>query len=113
MDKTWYHLLGRGTSVDELTVVVDDALDLALALQVADGDTGERAVDLHTVNQRRLRDHLEGGHLLEDAVVGGAVEDNHVLGLLECNRNHNRKRKSNKSAILQRRAREKKKTPTE
>lgn len=63
-------------------MVVDEALDLTLTLEVADGDTGERAVDLHTVNERRLRDHLEGGHLLEDAVVGGLVEDDHVLGLL-------------------------------
>ena len=74
-------LLGGGASVDELAVVVNETLDLALALEVADGNTGERAVDLHTVNQGRLRNHLEGGHLLEDTVVGGAVKDNHVLGL--------------------------------
>ncbi len=79
-------LLGGSTGVHELTVVVDDALDLAITLKVADGNTGERTTDLHTVDQGRLRDHLEGGHLLEDTVVGRLVKDEHVLGLLWCER---------------------------
>ena len=75
------NLLGGSAGVDELAVVVNEALDLALALEVADGDAGERAVDLHAVNQRRLRNHLERRHLLQDAVVRRSVKNHHVLGL--------------------------------
>ena len=32
-------------------MVVDDTLDLTLALKVADGNAGKRAVDLQTVNE--------------------------------------------------------------
>lgn len=76
------NLLGGGTGVDELAVVVDETLDLTLAFEVADGDTGKGAVDLHAVNECRLRNHLECGHFLEDSVVCRSVEHNHVLGLI-------------------------------
>ena len=62
-------------------MVVHQSLDLSLSLKVLDGNSGKRTVDLHSVNQRRLRDHLEGGDLLKDSVVGRSVKNNHVLGL--------------------------------
>lgn len=62
-------------------MVMDDSLDLAVLLEVSNGTSRERAVDLHSVNQRRLRDHLEGGDLLEDLVVGWLVQDDGILCL--------------------------------
>lgn len=62
--------------------MVDERLDEALLLQVPDSDTGERAVDLHAVNENRLGDELEGGDLLHDAVIGGLVADDSVVGLV-------------------------------
>ena len=73
---------GKILTVHKLAVVVDDPLDLAVTLEVPDGDTGERAVDLQSVNKGRLGDHLKGGHLLENPVVGRSVKVDHVLGLL-------------------------------
>jgi hypothetical protein len=62
--------------------VVNHGLDEALTLEVLDGDTGERSVDLHAVNEDRLRDELEGGDLLHDAVESGLVADDGVVGLV-------------------------------
>lgn len=58
-------------------MVVDDALDVALLLEERNGATSERTVDLHAVNEDRLRDELVGRDLLEDAVAGMLVR---VLG---------------------------------
>lgn len=74
-------LLSGTSSVDHLTVVVHDPLDRALTLQVLHGHTSQRSVDLHSVNEHRLRDHLVGGYLLQDLVVGGLVENDQVVGL--------------------------------
>lgn len=65
-----------------LGAVVDDGLDKTLLLQVPDRNTGERTVDLHAVNEDRLRDELEGGNLLHDAVVCRLVADDGVVGLV-------------------------------
>jgi hypothetical protein len=65
-----------------LAGVVDDGLDKTLLLQVLDRDTGERAVDLHAVDENRLRDELEGGDLLHDAVERDLVADHGVVGLV-------------------------------
>lgn len=61
-----------------MAVVVNDSLDLAFSLQVSDGHTSERSVDLHSVNKSRLRDHLESGHFLENSIISGLVQDDHV-----------------------------------
>jgi hypothetical protein len=61
--------LGRRT-VNELRVVVNDRLNEALPGEVADGDTRERAVDLHPVDEDRLANELVCRHLLHDLVVG-------------------------------------------
>lgn len=87
--------------VDELSVVVDNTLDEALLLEVGDGATGKRSVDLHAVDEDRLRDDLVGGDLLHDTVAAmlvkfgqkqqrrqrqysldGLVEGNGVVGLV-------------------------------
>ena len=62
--------------------MVDNALDEALLLEVADGDTGQRAVDFETLDEDGLGDEAEGGDLLDDTVKGGLVEDDGVLGLV-------------------------------
>lgn len=71
-------------TVHQLTVVVDDPLDLTVPLKVLNGDTCERTVDLHSVDEDRLRDHLVGWHLLENSVVGWLVKDDEVLCLVKC-----------------------------
>ena len=63
-------------------MVVDDTLDLTLALKVADGNAGKRAVDLQTVNEHTGGDHLEGGNLLEDTLIERLVKGNGILGLV-------------------------------
>lgn len=70
-------------TVYELSVMVYDLFYETVPLEVLDGDTCEGSVDLHSVDEDRLRDHLESGDLLEDLVVGGLVQDNHVLCLDE------------------------------
>ena len=61
---------------------MDEGLDEAFLLEVSDGDAGERAVDLHSLDENRLRDHLEGGDLLHDAVEGGLVANDGVVRLV-------------------------------
>lgn len=75
-------LLARCPCVDPLGVVVHEPLDLALALEVLDGGAGNGAIDLQTVDEGRLADHLESGDLLQDAVVQWPVEDDGVLCLV-------------------------------
>lgn len=67
-------------------MVMNNPLNLTLPLEVANGNTSKRTVDLHPVNEGGLRNHLESGDLFEDAIVGGSVEDDHVLGLLRSER---------------------------
>lgn len=62
--------------------MVDDGLDEAVSLEVLDGDTGEGAVDLHSVDEDGLGDHLERGDLLEDSVEGDLVDDDSVVRLV-------------------------------
>ena len=62
-------------------MVVDDTLDLALTLKVADGHTRERAVDLETVNEDAGRDHLERRHLRQHTLVEDLVKVDVVLCL--------------------------------
>ena len=63
-------------------MVVHDALDGALLLEVADGDAGKRSVDTETLDEDGLRDEAEGGDLLHDAVEECLVGRNGVLGLV-------------------------------
>lgn len=69
-------------TVDQLSRVVDNALDRSLLLQVPDGNASQRAVDLETLDEDALGDELEGGDFLQDTVVGSLVEGDGVLGLI-------------------------------
>ena len=62
-------LSGSCTGVDQLSVVVDNALDQTLLLEMSDGTSGERSVDLHSVDQGRLGDDSVGRDLLDDFVA--------------------------------------------
>ena len=69
-------------TVDQLRGVVDDRFDLTILLQVADSNTGQASVDFQALNEDALADELEGGNLLDDALIQGLVEDDGVLGLI-------------------------------
>lgn len=68
-------------TVKPLAVVVNDALDLTLALELANGNASEGAVDLQAVNDHRRSDHLEARNLLHDTLVKHLVKVHGVLGL--------------------------------
>lgn len=75
-------LVRAGAGVEELAVVVNDTLDLALALEVVDSQACKRTVDLQTVNEHTRGDHLERRHLLNDTLVESLVKSDGVLGLV-------------------------------
>lgn len=52
-------------------MVVHDLLDQTHVLQSPHGLSGQRTVDLHSLDEDRLGDHLVGGDLLEDLVAVG------------------------------------------
>jgi hypothetical protein len=56
-------------TVDPLSVVVNNLLDQTHILQSPHGLPGKGAVDLHTLDQNGLRDHLVGRNLLQDLVA--------------------------------------------
>ena len=62
--------------------MVHNPLDLAIPLQVLDGNPSQRAVDLEPLDEDALRDETEGGDFLNDTVVQGLVERDGVLGLV-------------------------------
>lgn len=65
-----------------MAMVVDDSLDLTFSFQVSNGNTSEGSVDLHSVNQSRLRNHLESRNFFEDSIICGLIQDYHILGLV-------------------------------
>lgn len=60
---------GAGRTVNPLSVVVHDLLDQTHVLQSPHGLSGQRTVDLHSLDEDRLGDHLVGRDLLEDLVA--------------------------------------------
>jgi len=80
--------VGNGRSkrtVDDALGVADDLLDLALLLKLGERTTGERTVDLQSVDKGGDGDEAVGLNLLLETVRGGLVEDDGVLGLvLDC-----------------------------
>jgi len=56
-------------TVNPLTVVVDNLLDETLGLQSPHSLSGHGSVDLHSLDQDGLRDHLVGRDFLEDLVA--------------------------------------------
>jgi hypothetical protein len=67
--------------------VGNDLLDLAGLLEIGESTTGERAVDLESVDKGGDGDEAVRLDFLLETVVGGLVEDDGVLGLvLDCMR---------------------------
>lgn len=79
---SWSVREGIIRTVNKLAVVVDQGLDLALALKVADSQASHRAVDLQAVDEHTGRDHLERGHFLDHTLVQDLVEVNGILSLV-------------------------------
>lgn len=77
-----YSLSSSRPGVDELSVVVDNSLDKTLLLKESDGTSGEGTVDLHSVDEDRLRNKLVGGDLLDNSVIDSLVNDDGVVGLV-------------------------------
>jgi hypothetical protein len=67
-----------GTSVDGLSRVDGHTLDQTLLLELTDGATSQRTVNLKSVRHNGRSDELVGGDLLEESVVGLLVKDNLV-----------------------------------
>lgn len=67
-------------TVNPLTVVVDNLLDQTLGLQSPHGLSGDRSVDLHSLDQDGLRDHLVSRDFLEDLVAAAGVGSDKKAG---------------------------------
>lgn len=66
--------------------MVHDLLDQTHVLQSPHGLSGQRTVDLHSLDEDRLGDHLVGRDLLEDLVAVKKKKDSslgYVCGLVE------------------------------
>jgi hypothetical protein len=62
--------------------VVYNPLNLALLLQVSDGNAGETSVDFQALDENALADEPEGRNFLDDTVVGRLVKGDGVLSLI-------------------------------
>ena len=62
--------------------MVNNALDLALLLQMSDSNTCQATVDLESLDEDALADETEGGDLLHDTVIRGFVAHHGVLSLV-------------------------------
>lgn len=58
-----------------------DLFNQSLGLQINKGTTGNRGVNLHTIDQHSMGDQLVGGNLLEDLGIGFLVNDDCIVGL--------------------------------
>lgn len=74
--------MGGSRTVDLHLAVRGDGLDHALLLEVADALAGERAVDLHAVDEDGDGDEAVGLDILVELLRGALVEDDGVLGLV-------------------------------
>jgi hypothetical protein len=63
-------------------MMVDNALDRSLFLQVSDCDSSKTAIDLKSLDEDALGDESEGWSFLEDTIVGGLVQGDGVLRLV-------------------------------
>lgn len=71
-----------GHTVDLHLAVSDDGLDHALLLEVGDALSGQRTVDLHSVDEGGDGDQAVGLDILVELLGSGLVEDDGVLGLV-------------------------------
>lgn len=59
--------------------MVNNTLDLALLLQVSDGNSRQATVYFESLDEDTLTNETEGGDLLHNTVVRGLVKDDSVL----------------------------------
>lgn len=71
-----------GHTVDLHLAVSDDGLDHALLLEVGEALSGQRTVDLHSVDEGGDGDQAVGLDILVELLGSGLVEDDGVLGLV-------------------------------
>lgn len=77
----------RRRTVDLHLAVCNDGLDLALLLEVLEAPAGERAVDLHAVDEGGDGDEAVRLDVLVELLRSGLVEHDGMLGLvLDCSR---------------------------
>ena len=69
-------------TVDQLSMMVNNALDRPLFLKVSDCNPSETAINLESLDEDALGDESESWYFLENAIVGGLVEGNGVLRLV-------------------------------
>jgi hypothetical protein len=62
--------------------VVHNFLDLTLFREVADDKARKGPINLQPLDQNRLRDESEGGHFLQNTIVGGFVKYDSMLCLV-------------------------------
>ena len=68
--------------VDELSAVLDHLPDEALLAELVEGLAGERPAHLQPLTHDGRGDELVGGHLFQELVVGGLVEEDQVVELV-------------------------------
>jgi hypothetical protein len=69
-------------TVNQLSMMVDNALNRTLFLKVSDCNPSETAIDLESLNEDALGDESEGWCFLEDTIIGGLVQGDGVLCLV-------------------------------
>jgi len=69
-------------TVNELSRMMHNSLDLLLLLEVSNSDASQTTIDLETLNENALADEFESGDFLYDAVVGRFVQVDGVLSLI-------------------------------
>jgi hypothetical protein len=80
----------RQLTVDDHARVLHNRLDQALLLEVLDGLSGKRAVNLETIDEHGNGDETVGLHVFVERLLGGLVEDDGVIGLvLDCSSSQN------------------------
>jgi hypothetical protein len=72
----------NGTGVDLHLAVCNHRLDDALLLEVGKALSGQRTVDLHSVDEGGDSDQTVRLNILVELLGGGLVEDDGVLGLV-------------------------------
>lgn len=72
----------RAHTVDLHLAMRGNGLDQALLLEVINASAGERAVDLHAVDENSDGNETIGLDILVELLRGGLVEDDSVLGLV-------------------------------
>jgi hypothetical protein len=69
-------------TVDQLSMMVDNALDRSLLLKVPDRKPSKTAVNFESLDEDALGDESESRRFFEYTIIGGLVKSNSVLCLV-------------------------------